>query len=144
MTLREHELTLPLMEEAVRALKVGDVLDADSLSEAFQGVHTAYYLIHSMAAGGDYAERDRKAAYNFSQAALAAGVKKVIYLGGLAHGEDLSAHLASRIEVGEILRAGGVPTVELRASVIIDGRVKNACLLELFTEHGAGSMIRPD
>jgi len=97
----------------------GDLLKKDSLNAAMEGVDTAYYLVHSMASGGDFEKKDRLAAKNFASAASGAGVKKIIYLGGLARGEDLSSHLASRIEVGEILRTGGVPTVEFRASIII-------------------------
>lgn len=97
----------------------GDVLDAESLGAAMRGVHTAYYLVHSMAWQGGFAERDRKAAENFAQAARAAGVRRIIYLGGLGNGSVTSPHLASRHEVGRILRESGVPAIELRASVII-------------------------
>lgn len=98
----------------------GDVLDAASLVLAMQGVEAAYYLVHSMGATGDFETQDRIAADHFAAAACAAGVRRIIYLGGL--GEDdagLSAHLRSRHEVGERLRAHGVPVVELRASIII-------------------------
>lgn len=97
----------------------GDISDAVSLRTALQGVDTAYYLIHSMASPGDFAESDRVAAHNFAQAARLAGVRRIIYLGGLGSGSDLSSHLASRQEVGRILRESGVPTLELRASIII-------------------------
>ncbi len=95
----------------------GDVFDQASLRAALDGVVTAYYLIHSMG-GEDFEERDRVAARNFAEAARNAGVRHVVYLGGLAHGEDLSPHLASRQEVGRILREA-VPTTELRASIVI-------------------------
>jgi uncharacterized protein YbjT (DUF2867 family) len=98
----------------------GDVLDPASLSRAMQGVGAAYYLVHSMGATGDFEAQDRLAADNFAAAARAAGVERIIYLGGL--GEDdpqLSAHLRSRHEVGERLRAHGVPVIELRASIVI-------------------------
>jgi hypothetical protein len=72
-----------------------------------------------MATGGDFREMDRVAAENFGAAAKKAGVKRIIYLGGLAHGENLSPHLASRQEVGRILADSGVPVIELRASIII-------------------------
>ena len=98
---------------------VGDVLDARSLARATQGVHTAYYLIHSMNAAGDFERLDRAAARNFAAAARDAGVSRIIYLGGLGHGAGLSPHLASRQQVGDILRASGVPTVEFRASIVI-------------------------
>jgi uncharacterized protein YbjT (DUF2867 family) len=97
----------------------GDVLDRGSLDTAFQGIHTAYYLVHSMGGGGDFEELDRRAALNFAEAARAAGVAQIVYLGGLGDDEDLSPHLASRHEVGRLLRGGGVPTVELRASIVI-------------------------
>jgi uncharacterized protein YbjT (DUF2867 family) len=98
----------------------GDVLDAASLSVAMQGVEAAFYLIHSMDAIGDFEKQDRLAANNFAAAARAAGVQRIIYLGGLGEDEpDLSAHLRSRHEVGERLRAHGPPVIEFRASIII-------------------------
>ena len=84
-----------------------------------RGVSTAYYLVHSMASGGDFALEDRKAATNFAQAAIETGVQRIVYLGGLGAGRNLSGHLASRREVGDILRNSGVPTIEFRASIII-------------------------
>lgn len=97
----------------------GDVLDPPSLAGALRGVHTAYYLIHSMASSRDYAARDRAGAKAFARAAKQAGVRRIIYLGGLGQGDDLSEHLASRHEVGRILRESGVPTIEFRASIVI-------------------------
>lgn len=98
----------------------GDVLDAASVSLAMQGVDAAYYLVHAMGATGDFEEKDRLAANTFAAAASAAGVRRVIYLGGLGEDQaELSAHLRSRHEVGERLRAQGVPVIELRASIII-------------------------
>ena len=98
----------------------GDVLDAASLSSAMQGVEAAYYLVHSMGSTGDFEEQDRLAADNYAKAAAAAGVQRIIYLGGLGEDQaDLSTHLRSRHEVGERLRAPGVPVIELRASIII-------------------------
>ena len=98
----------------------GDVLEPDSLPAAMCGVATAVYLVHSMGEGGDFAAVDRRAAQSFGAAARAAGVRKIVYLGGLGDpDEDLSPHLRSRHEVGAILRESGVPVVELRASVVI-------------------------
>lgn len=97
----------------------GDLLDPESLTKAMVGVTTAYYLVHSMADSQRFQQRDRKAALNFAAAAREAGVSRIIYLGGLGRGEDLSPHLASRQEVGEILRLSGVPTLEFQASVVI-------------------------
>jgi len=97
----------------------GDALDAASLVPALRGVDTAYYLIHSMGVPGDFERLDRRAAENFASAAGRAGVRRIIYLGGLGSGAELSSHLRSRQEVGRILRSSGVPTVELRASIVI-------------------------
>jgi uncharacterized protein YbjT (DUF2867 family)/uncharacterized protein YndB with AHSA1/START domain len=98
----------------------GDVLDAASISLAMRGVESAYYLVHSMGSQGDFEEQDRLAADNFAAAASAAGVRRIIYLGGLGEDDtEMSAHLRSRHEVGERLRAHGVPVIELRASIII-------------------------
>ncbi|HVA94773.1 MAG TPA: SDR family oxidoreductase, partial [Candidatus Dormibacteraeota bacterium] len=97
----------------------GDVLDPASLASAMAGVHTAYYLVHAMASANSFEEQDRRAAHIFAEAARAAGVKKIIYLGGLGSGSGLSAHLRSRQEVGRILRESGVPTIEFRASIVI-------------------------
>ena len=98
----------------------GDCLDEASLDRALAGVHSAYYLVHSMAAGSQFAELDRRAAGNFGRAAARAGVRRIIYLGGLA--DDIgapSAHLQSRAETGDALRASGVPVIEFRASIVI-------------------------
>ena len=97
----------------------GDVLDPASLRTAMDGVDTAYYLVHSMAGRGAFEEKDRHAAENFGQAAGEAGVRHIVYLGGLASGDELSSHLASRLEVGQILRDSGVPTTEFQASIIL-------------------------
>jgi len=97
----------------------GDVLDDASLRRAMSGVRTAYYLIHSMATPGHFAERDRDAARRFAAAARESGVERIIYLGGLGGGRDLSEHLASRQEVGRILRESDVPVIEFRASIIV-------------------------
>lgn len=97
----------------------GDIFDPESIEKTFQGVQTAYYLIHSMGAKGSFKNQDRKAAENFLSAAKKADVKRIVYLGGLGSGKNLSDHLASRQEVGEILRSSGIPTIEFRSSIII-------------------------
>ena len=94
-------------------------MDAGSLDGALAGVDVAYYLVHSMASGTDYRGADRRGAATFARAARAAGVGRIVYLGGLGHGDDLSPHLASRQEVGRTLASSGVPTLELRASIVI-------------------------
>ena len=98
----------------------GDVLDRASLDSALHGVDVAYYMVHSMSSTGSFVETDRQAARNFSEAAKAAGVKGIIYVGGLGSDEErLSPHLSSRHEVGDILRQSGVPVLEFRASAVI-------------------------
>lgn len=96
-----------------------DALDRPSLDRALAGVDVAYYLVHSMAAGRDFAALDRAAAGNFAHAAAAAGVRRIVYLGGLIPANPRSAHLRSRAETGDVLRRGGVPVTELRAGMII-------------------------
>lgn len=98
----------------------GDVMDSNTLAAAFERVHTAYYLVHSMGSAGSFEEQDRVGAQNFAKAAAAAGVQRIVYLGGLGDEEEsLSPHLRSRHEVGDILRASGVPVIEFRASIIL-------------------------
>ena len=98
----------------------GDVLDPASLAAAMQAVDTAYYLVHSMGEAGAFEEIDRAGASNFAAAAREAGVRRIIYLGGLGDGDvRLSSHLRSRHEVGEVLRASGVQVIEFRASIVI-------------------------
>jgi uncharacterized protein YbjT (DUF2867 family) len=97
-----------------------DVLRPETLPPALEGVDTAFYLVHGMAGGSDFAERDVAAARAFGRTAKAAGVRRIIYLGGL--GDDrgpLSAHLRSRQQTGETLREAGVPVTEFRAAVIV-------------------------
>lgn len=98
----------------------GDVLEYGSFEDALEGVDAAYYLIHSMQAGDEFEERDRRGARNFAQAASEAGLERVVYLGGL--GEDrneLSKHLRSRREVEYILEEGDYDLTTLRAAIII-------------------------
>ncbi len=99
----------------------GDTFDLKALSQALQGVDTAYYLIHSMRAGKDYEDRDRRSAENFRDACIQAGVKRLVYLGGLGVKATASRHLLSRIETGEILsaRPKQLQTIWFRAGVII-------------------------
>ena len=98
----------------------GDVLQRHTLPAAMAGVQVAYYLIHAMDSPGAFEEEDRRAARHFGEVAHAAGVQRIIYLGGLGDRRSaLSSHLQSRQEVGEILRSCGVQTIEFRASIII-------------------------
>lgn len=97
-----------------------DVVAGQSLREVMEGVMAAYYLIHSMASGYRYHQRDMSAAGNFAAAARLAGVEHIIYLGGLADpSAKIGHHMRSRIQTGEVLRQGGVPVTEFRAGVIV-------------------------
>jgi uncharacterized protein YbjT (DUF2867 family)/ligand-binding SRPBCC domain-containing protein len=105
---------------ATTQVVTGDCLDEASLDAAMTGVDQAFYLVHSMGSGASFAALDREAAANFGRAARRAGVRRIIYLGGLADDADsLSTHLKSRVETGAALRDGGVPVVEFRASIVI-------------------------
>ena len=98
----------------------GDVFDPPSLQAAFEGVESAYYFVHSMGDQRDFESQDRIAAENFAQAATRAGVRRLIYLGGLGNpDEKLSKHLRSRQETGDILRAHHSQVIEFRASIVI-------------------------
>jgi uncharacterized protein YbjT (DUF2867 family) len=113
-----------------------DVMDAAAVRRALEGVDVAYYLIHSLGTGASFEQRDRDAAGIFAEAAASAGVKRLIYLGGIVSGraEGLSPHLRSRAEVGEILLASGVPTAALQAAVIIGSGSASFEMLRYLTE----------
>ncbi len=98
----------------------GDVLDYDSLCSAMECVGTTFYMVHSMGSASGFEEMDRRGAENFARAASETGVGRIVYLGGLGdNSQELSSHLRSRHEVGDILRSSGVQTIEFRASVVI-------------------------
>jgi uncharacterized protein YbjT (DUF2867 family) len=117
LTRRPHALAQRV--SGTTEVVAGDLLAPESLSPAMREVRTACYLVHSMDALESFEELDRRAATNFAMAAREAGVHRIVYLSGLGSGGKLSAHLASRHEVGEILNRSGVPTIELRASIVI-------------------------
>ncbi|MFF9982151.1 SDR family oxidoreductase [Streptomyces erythrochromogenes] len=116
----------------------GDVTDAASLAPAMEGVDVAYYLVHALGTGRDFEETDRRAARTFAEQARAAGVRRIVYLGGLTPsgvpGHALSPHLRSRAEVGRILLDSGVPTTVLRAAVIIGSGSASFEMLRYLTE----------
>ena len=112
----------------------GDILDPATLNEALEGCDVAYYLVHSMDGVGSFAERDRTGAENFRKAAEHAGIKRIVYLGGMGSGDELSEHLSSRHEVGRILADGPTPVTELRAAVIIGSGSVSFEMLRYLTE----------
>jgi uncharacterized protein YbjT (DUF2867 family) len=96
----------------------GDVTDAASLAGAFDGVEVAYYLVHAMAGGPGFEQREHDGAVNFARAASAAGVPRVVYLGGLG-GETVSKHLQSRHQTARLLAAEGPPLTYFRAAMVV-------------------------
>ncbi|WP_405749763.1 SDR family oxidoreductase [Streptomyces sp. NBC_00144] len=120
--------------EAVR----GDVTDAASVAASMRGIDVAYYLVHALNTGSGFEETDRRAARIFGEQARAAGVRRIVYLGGLTPDgvpeQELSPHLRSRAEVGRILLASGVPTTVLRAAVIIGSGSASFEMLRYLTE----------
>ncbi|MFO7549744.1 MAG: SDR family oxidoreductase [Acidimicrobiia bacterium] len=112
-----------------------DASEPDTLDAAMAGCEAAFYLIHSMDGSGDFARRDREAAANVAAAAERAGLRRIVYLGGLGRaGDDLSEHLGSRHEVGRILAAGATPVTEVRAAVIIGSGSVSFEMLRHLTE----------
>ena len=133
ITRDRHKLDDMSKRDGVEVVE-GDLLDLDSLDGAFAGCTEAVYLVHSMDQGrGDFGERDRRAAHNFTVGAEAAGLRRTVYLGGLGEGE-LSPHLESRQEVGRILASGATPLTELRAAVIIGSGSVSFEMLRYLTE----------
>ncbi|UTT67326.1 NAD(P)H-binding protein [Janibacter sp. CX7] len=113
----------------------GDVTSGQDLRTALRGVDVAYYLVHSMDGGGDLARRDRELAQGFAAAASAEGVGRIVYLGGLhPEGVELSVHLASRVEVGQVLLDSPVPTAVLQAAVILGDGSASFDMLRYLTE----------
>ncbi|NCF65237.1 MAG: DUF2867 domain-containing protein [Chloroflexi bacterium] len=101
-------------------IAIGDVLNRGSLTAAMQGIDAAYYLIHSMGGHDEFSKRDIQAAENFATTAADAGVRNIIYLGGLGDaGSDLSEHLRSRQQTGDALRQFGVSVTEFRAGMVV-------------------------
>ncbi len=123
---------------------VADALESESVTAAMQGIDVAYYLIHSMSASdGDFQERDRLAAHNFAVAARQAGVSRIIYLGGLAsETSQISSHLKSRQQTGEVLRSFGPLVTEFRAGIVVGNGSLSFELIRYLTER-LPVMIRP-
>lgn len=116
--------------QASTEIMQGDLLAPESLQKALRGVDTAFYLVHSMGTGQDFEKDDRQAAKHFAQAARETKVQRIIYLGGLGDADqNLSPHLRSRQEVGDVLRESGSQVIEFRASIIVGTRHLNCCCL---------------
>ena len=96
-----------------------DALKPETLDAVLDGVDTAYYLVHSMGSGANFGRLDLECAENFAAAAARAGVRRIVYLGGLVPQDASSEHLLSRKETGDRLRAGAVPVTEIRAGIIV-------------------------
>ena len=114
----------------------GDALEPSTLAGPMSGVDVVYYLVHSIGTGGHFEDTDRRAAQNVARAAAAAGVTRIVYLGGLVPADDetISAHLSSRAEVGQIFLDSGVPSVVLQAGVIIGSGSASFEMLRYLTE----------
>ena len=100
-------------------VSVGNATNFEEMKRALNGVHTAFYLLHSIGVGADFDELEAKMARNFASAAEASGVKQIVYLGGIANVEKQSKHLASRARTGVELSSTSVPVLELRAGIVI-------------------------
>jgi uncharacterized protein YbjT (DUF2867 family) len=113
----------------------GDANDEYALTQAMQGVDVAYYLLHALMSKNDFEIKERKLAEHFVKCSKAAGVGRIVYLGGIiAPSEELSPHMQSRADTGEILRASGIPTIELRAAVVIGSGSASFEMLRYLTE----------
>ncbi|MCW2830145.1 MAG: hypothetical protein JWP31_837 [Aeromicrobium sp.] len=116
-------------------IAVGDASDRDDVRRAMQEVDVLYYLLHSIGTGGDFGETERSMAQTFAEEAKRAGVRRIVYLGGMIpDGEELSEHLSSRGEVGDVLLASGVPTTVLQAGVVIGSGSASFEMLRYLTE----------
>ena len=123
----------------------GDAGDSDTVALALTGMNVAYYLLHSLQQGPRLEEEERRLASGFADAARDSGLQRIIYLGGLAPDlptASMSAHMRSRVVVGQILRSSGIPTVEFRASVIIGSGSASFEMLRYLTER-LPAMVTP-
>jgi len=120
----------------------GDATSADDVRRALAGIETAYFLLHSMDGRGDFAARDQALASTFAEAAASQGVRRLVYLGGLHPEGELSPHLASRVEVGEVFLDGPVPAVVLQAGVVLGDGSASFDMLRHLTER-LPAMVAP-
>lgn len=121
----------------------GDATSDDDVRRAMQGVDVLYYLLHSIGTGDDFVETERRIAESFARAAKDAGVRRIVYLGGMVpEGEELSEHLLSRQQVGDVLLESGVPTTVLQAGVVIGSGSASFEMLRYLTER-LPAMVTP-
>lgn len=121
---------------------VADASDTDAVEEAMKGIDVAYYLMHSLGSGEDFERTEALIAKSFAHAAASAQVKRIVYLGGLSHDDDLSPHMRSRNKVGRILLEGPVPAIVLRAAVIIGSGSLSFEMVRYLTER-LPAMVTP-
>jgi uncharacterized protein YbjT (DUF2867 family) len=121
----------------------GDIADRSAMVRALTDIDAAYYLVHGLSSEADFEEEERRGAREFAAAARECGVRRLIYLGGIAHDEELSPHLRSRREVGETLRASGVPTIEFRASIVVGDGSASFELVKTMVEN-LPTVVAPD
>ena len=116
-------------------IAVGDATEVDDVRSSLRGVDVAYYLLHSIGTGGDFADTERRIASTFADAAADAGVQRIVYLGGMVpEDEELSEHLRSREQVGNVLLSSGVPTAVLQAGIVIGSGSASFEMLRYLTE----------
>ncbi|MEY3363388.1 MAG: hypothetical protein RLZZ538_932 [Actinomycetota bacterium] len=120
----------------------GDAMSRASLDDALAGVDVAFYLLHSISTGAKFDDLESAMARTFAEAAAGAGVKRIVYLGGIANDENLSKHLESRRSVGKVLASTGVSVIELRAGIIIGSGSASFEMLRYLTEH-LPAMVTP-
>lgn len=122
---------------------VADATDREQVSAALDGAEVAYYLLHSIGSGGDFARTEREIAQTFAEEAQRHGIRRIVYLGGMQPaGEELSEHLRSRAEVGRVLLDSGVPTAVLQAGVVIGSGSASFEMLRYLTER-LPAMVTP-
>src|SRR3954468_7255711 len=138
---RGYGRSAPRITAAVDDVVEGDAALGTGLDRALEGVESAYFLIHSMegVGGGAFVEQERRAAENFAAAAAGAGVRRIVYLGGLVPQDGrLSRHLASRVAVEEMLLAAAPESIALRASIVIGARSRSFRFLVRLVERLPG------
>lgn len=117
--IRDKQKILTFSWKSEVEVSLADAKDYADIKAALEGVHTAFYLLHSLKMGSNFAILEAANAKNFAKAAEDAGVKQIVYLGGIANDAHLSKHMKSRVNTGRLLSAGTVPVLQIRAGIII-------------------------